>query len=406
MEIENFFLQLVIILVAARFCGELAGRFNIPPVLGELMAGIILGPSLFNILEPTKFIKLLAEIGIILLLFEVGLETDFNRLRSTGSKPFIAAIGGVVVPFILGFSISYYLFDLSLLVSLLVGGTLTATSIGITVRVLNDLKRQHGDESQIVLGAAVIDDIIGIILLSVIYEFSQGKEINMLDVGKVALFILLYLIVAPFVVKFISSIIHHYENRSKIPGLVPSTVVALILFFSWIAHQLGAPELLGGFAAGLALSPKFIPFLDRFLQITPEFTHKIEKQMRPIIHLFSPIFFVVVGLSLNMREIDWQSKFIWLLSISLLIAAILGKLCAGFALFKEHPWIKWAVGIAMIPRGEVGLIFAELGRENKILDNDLYAALLIVIAVTTLVPPFVMRYFYQHYPEPVKEENI
>lgn len=403
MEIQNFFLQLVIILFAARFLGELAAKFGVPSVIGELLAGVLLGPSLLHLIEPTEVIKLLAEIGIILLLFEVGLETDFNKLKQTGIKPFIVAIGGVIVPLVLGFVISYYIFQLNLLISLLIGCTLTATSIGITMRVLTDLKRQSSDEAQIVLGAAVIDDIIGIILLSVIYEFSIGKEINYLDIGQIALFILLFLILAPLAVKLISSIIKYYEDRSEIPGLVPTTIVALILFFAWIAHQVGAPELLGGFAAGLALSPQFFPPLGKFLQINEAFTHKIEGQMKPIIYLFAPIFFVTVGLSLNLREINWHSGFIWLLSLSLLFAAIFGKLFSGFLLIRDNTWMKWAVGLAMIPRGEVGLIFAELGRTHKILDNDLYAALLIVISVTTIATPFAMRYFYLRCKEPERE---
>lgn len=397
MVIQDFFLQLVVILFAARFLGELAAKFNIPSVIGELFAGILLGPSLLHILDPTDTIKLLAEIGIILLLFEVGLETDFNRLKKTGMKPFLVAIVGVVLPFFLGFVICYNIFQLNLLVSLLIGATLTATSIGITIRVLTDLKRQSSDEAQIVLGAAVIDDIIGIILLSIVHEFSTGETIHYLHIGKIGFFILLFLMIAPFAAKLISSVIKYYEEKSEIPGLIPTMTVALILFFAWIAHQVGAPELLGGFAAGLALSPHFFAPLGNFLNITQAFTQKIENQMRPIIHLFTPIFFVTVGLSLNMREINWDSSFIWLLSLSLILAAVLTKLLSGFILIKDSPLIKWAVGLAMIPRGEVGLIFAELGRVNKILDNDLYAALLIVIAVTTIFTPFAMRYFYQKY---------
>jgi len=399
--ISDFFLQLFIILFAARLLGECVAKFSIPSVIGELLAGILLGPSLFNVIEPTEVIKLLAEIGIIFLLFEVGLGTNFARLKKTGIKPFIVAIGGVILPFILGFLISYQLFQLDLLVSLLIGCTLTATSIGITIRVLTDLKKQGSDESQIVLGAAVIDDVIGIILLSVIYEFSLGKSINYFDIGKIALFIFLFLLLAPFAVKLISSLIKYYEDKSEIAGLVPTTIVALILFFAWLAHRVGAPELLGGFAAGLALSPQFFPPLGKFLRIDAAFTHKIESQMSPIIYLFTPIFFVTVGLSLNLREIDWHSSLIWLLSLSLVVAAVVGKLLSGFLLIGEKSWMKWAVGLAMIPRGEVGLIFAELGRTHKILDNSLYAALLIVIAVTTILTPFAMRYFYQHsYPSP------
>lgn len=406
MAIQDFFLQLVIILFSARFLGELVARFHIPSVIGELLAGILIGPSLLHVIEPTEIIKLLAEIGIILLLFEVGLETNLARLAQTGIKPFIVAIGGVVIPFSLGFLVAYQFFQFDFLISLFIGSTLTATSIGITMRVLTDLKRQAGDETQIVLGAAVLDDIIGIILLSVVYELSTGGGVHLLDIGKIALFIFLFLILAPITAKLISSVLKHYEHKSEIPGLLPTTIVTLILFFAWLAHKVGAPELLGGFAAGLALSPQFFLPFGKFFNIHREFSHKVETQMKPIIHLFTPIFFVTVGLSLNLREITWGSAFIWLLSISLLIAAIFGKLASGFLLLKDSRWMQWAVGLAMIPRGEVGLIFADVGQTNKILDQDLYAALIIVIAVTTMFTPFAMRYFYSRFQEPGINKSV
>lgn len=394
MEIHNFLLQLVVILVAARFLGEFVARFKVPSVIGELLAGIIFGPSLFNLIEPTQIIKLLAEIGIILLLFEVGIETDFGKLTRTGSKPFLVAIVGVIAPFAMGFLVSYYFFDLSMLVSLFIGSTLTATSIGITMRVLTELKKQSSDESQIVLGAAVIDDIIGIVVLSVLYEFSHGAGVSLFSAGRILLFILLFLIFSPIAAKLISGIIKHYAGKSAIPGLIPSTTVALILFFAWLAHLVGAPELLGGFAAGIALSRQFTLPLGSFFHIGEEFSHKVEHEMKPIIHLFAPIFFFTIGLSLNFREINFGSSFIWLLTLSTLAAAILGKLLSGFALFREKRWIKWAVGIAMIPRGEVGLIFAEMGKNASVFDKDIYAAMILVIAITTLFTPFVMRAFY------------
>ena len=259
MAIQDFFLQLVIILFAARFLGELVARFHVPSVIGELLAGIIIGPSLLHLIEPTEIIKLLAEIGIILLLFEVGIETNLARLAQTGIKPFVVAFGGVVIPFALGFFVAHQLFQLNFLISLFIASTLTATSIGITIRVLTDLKRQSGDETQIVLGAAVLDDIIGIILLSVVYELSVGGGVHVLDIGKIALFIFLFLIFAPIAAKLVSSTLKHYEDKSEIPGLLPTTIVTLILFFAWLAHKVGAPELLGGFAAGLALSSSVFP---------------------------------------------------------------------------------------------------------------------------------------------------
>jgi Kef-type K+ transport system membrane component KefB len=391
---HDFFLELVIILFVARFLGEVAAKFKVPSVIGELLAGVIIGPSILGLIEPTSTIKVLAEIGITLLLFEVGLETSLAKLAKTGGRAFVVAVGGVVLPFFLGFFISYSLFQLSFLVSLFIGSTLTATSIGITMRVLTDLKRQGGDETQVVLGAAVLDDVIGIVILSVIYQLSIGAEVEALEVGRIALFIVLFLLLAPFAAKLVSSTIKNYEKRTEIPGLLPTTIVSLILFFAWLSHQVGAPELLGGFAAGLALSPQFTLPLGSYFHLPEEFSQKVENQMRPIIHLFSPIFFVTVGLSLNLQEITWNSPFIWILSSCLLAAAIIGKLSSGFFLLKERSWMKWAVGLAMIPRGEVGLIFADVGQSNNILNQELYASLIIVIAITTLFTPFAMRYFY------------
>ena len=396
METHDFFLYLLIILLTARVFAELATRLQTPAVIGELFAGVVLGPSLLGWIEPLETIKLMAEIGIILLLFEVGLETDVKRLVRTGFKSFVVAIAGFVLPLVLGFALSFWIFGLSLLVSLFIGGTLTATSIGITVRVLSDLKRQQAPEGQIVLGAAVLDDVLGVVLLALLYEFSIGGGVSLLNAGKVLTFVGAFFILAPVAAKLISLIIRRFDEVSEIPGLLPTTIVSLVLFFAWLAHALGAPELLGGFAAGLALSRRFFLPLGIALHTDERFAHRIEDQMKPIVHLFTPIFFVYVGLSLNLREIDWSSPFIWGFSLSLLIAAVVGKL-VGALLIKESWTARWVIGMAMIPRGEVGLIFAELGRVSGIFSNEIYAGMVIVIALTTLMPPFLMKWFYGRY---------
>ena len=396
METHDFFLYLLVILLTARVFAELATRLHVPSVIGELFAGVVLGPSLLGWIEPVEAIKLMAEIGIILLLFEVGLETDVKRLVRSGLKSLVVAIAGFVLPLVLGFALGYWIFGLSLLVSLFIGGTLTATSIGITVRVLSDLKRQQAPEGQIVLGAAVLDDILGVVLLALLYEFSIGGGVSLLNASKVLLFVGAFFVLAPIAAKLISLIIKRFDAISVIPGLLPTTIVTLVLFFAWLAHVLGAPELLGGFAAGLALSRRFFLPLGIALHTDESFAHRIEDQMKPIVHLFTPIFFVFVGLSLNLRQIDWGSPFIWGLSLTLLVVAILGKLMGAF-LIKE-PWaVRWVIAMAMIPRGEIGLIFAELGRVSKIFSNEIYAGMVIVIAFTTLVPPFIMKWFYSRY---------
>jgi Kef-type K+ transport system membrane component KefB len=237
---------------------------------------------------------------------------------------------------------------------------------------------------------------MGVVLLALLYEFSVGGGVSLINVGKVLVFVGAFFVLAPIAAKFISLIIKRFDDVSEIPGLLPTTIVSLVLFFAWLAHVLGAPELLGGFAAGLALSRRFFLPLGIALHANEQFARRIEDQMKPIVHLFTPIFFVFVGLSLNLHEIDWGSSFIWIFSLSLLLAAIVGKLVGAF-LIKE-PWAaRWMIGLAMIPRGEVGLIFAELGRVSGIFNNEIYAGMVIVIALTTLLPPFVMKWFYVRY---------
>jgi Kef-type K+ transport system membrane component KefB len=393
---HSFFLDLLIILLTARIFAELAVRLKAPSVLGELFAGVVVGPSLLGWVSPYATIKLLAEIGIILLLFEVGLDTDVRRLVRSGGKSLLVAGVGFFLPLLLGFAVARWGFGLSALVSMFVGGTLTATSIGITVRVLSDLHRQHGAEGQIVLGAAVLDDVLGVVLLALLYEFSANGGVSMINAGKVLLFVGAFFLIAPVAARLISVIIRRYDAVSDIPGLIPTTIVSLVLFFAWLAHFVGAPELLGGFAAGLALSRRFFLPFGVALHSDPDFAQRIERQMRPIINLFTPIFFVMVGLSLNLRQIDWGSPFIWAFSLALVAVAIGGKIL-GALMIRERWLVRWLVGVAMVPRGEVGLIFAELGRVSSIFSNEIYAAMVMVIALTTLLPPLVMKWAYRRY---------
>ncbi len=404
MQAHTFFLYLLVILLTARLFAELAVRLKSPSVIGELFAGIVIGPSLFGWIEPVEALKLMAEIGIILLLFEVGLSTDIKRLIRSGTKSTVVAIIGFVAPLLFGFSIAYWLFDLSLLVSLFIGGTLTATSIGITVRVLTDLKLNNSHQGQIVLGAAVLDDVLGVMLLALLYEFSVGGGVNWVNALKVLVFVSSFFVFAPILAKLMSVVIKRFHADSEIPGLIPTTIVSLVLFFAWLAHAVGAPELLGGFAAGLALSRRFFLPLGVTLRKDEDFAKAIEEQMQPIISLFTPIFFVVVGLSINLREIDWTSPHVWFFSSVLLVVAIIGKLI-GPLFISENFASKIMIGMSMVPRGEVGLIFAELGRFSGIFNNEIHAGMVIVIVLTTIIPPFAMKWFYKHYSQQLLESK-
>lgn len=395
MEVHVFLLQLVLILLSARIVGELANYFKIPAVIGELCAGIIIGPSLFGFVEISQPIHLLAQIGIILLLFEVGIETDIGRLAAAGGKALTVAVSGVVFPLILGFIISYYAFNLSFLISLFVGATFTATSIGITLRVLRDLEKQNTEEAQIIIGAAFLDDIIGILLLSFLYEFASSGQINLWNVGKVFLFMALFFLFAPFAAKIVSEIVRKWDEKSKIPGLLPTVIVSFILFFSWMAHLLGAPQLLGGFAAGLALSRQFFFPFAALMKRSLVFTQKVEEQIRPIVYLFTPIFFVAIGLSLDLRKVDWSSSFVWQFGAASMVVALIGKLFSPMFLQGVQRMEKIIIGAAMIPRGEVGLIFANVGLTVGVFSQDIYATLIIVIAATTLLTPFSLRWLFE-----------
>jgi Kef-type K+ transport system membrane component KefB len=317
------------------------------------------------------------------------------HLAKTSRISLMVACVGFIIPFVFGFALARFVFDLSTLVSLFIGGTLPATSIGISIRVLDDFKRQHSTEGRVVLGAAVMDDILGVFLLSLLYEFAMNGGIRLPHVGKVVLFILIFLMMAPIMVKGLSRMIEHYEEQSQIPGLLPTTVVALILFFSWLAYAVGAPPILGGFATGLALSRRFaLPFGGAMGQENPNLSDRIDFQMQPISQLLTPVFFVFVGLSLNLREVDWSSPFIWTFGSTLFAIAVCGKLVSGICV--RGTWAqKLAVGLSMVPRGEVGLVFAELGRVAGILNNELYSGMILVVVATTFLPPFIMKWLYQ-----------
>lgn len=408
-ESDVFLLQIAGILIGARIGSEIAVRLGAAAVIGELVTGVVLGPSLLGWFEPTEIIRVLAEIGIILLLFEVGLETDLSRLARSGGQSAVVAVGGVIVPFGLGFLVSSQVFGHAVPMALFVGGTLTATSIGVTVRILRDVERQNSHEGQVVIGAAVLDDLIGVLLLAVLYDVTRGGEVDVARLSRVALLIAVFFLLAPVFAKLIGYLISHYRQMSQLPGLVASMVLSLVMLSAWLAHEVGAPELLGGFAAGLALSRRFFLPLGAALGRNAAFAEEVNRDLKPIVQLFTPFFFVSVGLSLDLRAVDWNSPFIWLFSFSIAFVAIAGKIAAGYLLFREHWLMRTAIGMSMVPRGEVGLVFAELGRASGLFNAETYAAMVLVVAYTTLFSPFWIKLFYRlygHRPELAERSDV
>jgi len=395
-ETQTLLIQIAAVLLVSRLFAEAAQRLRAPPMIGELFAGILLGPSILGWVEPNEVLKFLAEIGIILLLFEVGMGTDMERLRKAGSEAAIVAVAGFVLPFLLGFGCSHYFFQLPLMMSLFIGGTLTATSIGITIRILSDLGRQGEYEGQIVLGAAVIDDLLGVFLLAVLFEFSVSGSVSLANTGHIALYVGGFFLLAPIVAKLLSPLIKRYHDFSDLPGMIPIVLVSMVLVFAALAQNVGAPHLLGGFVAGIALSRRFFLPFGAALHVDPVFHQSIDQQMRPIIQLFTPIFFVMVGLSMDLGAIDWGSSFIWVFSILMTAVAILGKLAAPW-LIRESTPMRLAIGMSMVPRGEIGLIFAELGRVTGVFNDAVYAGMVLVIAYTTLAAPFWIKFYYRRF---------
>lgn len=396
MDVHNFFLILFMILVSARILGEAFARLGIPSVLGELSAGILLGVSGLGLVEVNDVLKILAEIGILLLLFEIGLETDIERLRQAGGKAIIVALFGAAFPFVISVLLAYYMFDLTLVVSLFIGGTLTATSIGITMRVLKDLQKEHSEVAQIVIGAAVLDDIMGVIILVFIYDYAITQTLSLTNTLNTTTFIVLFFLFAPALAHFTSHFMKKFDQHKKVPGFIPTLIISLIALFAYMSHLFGAPEILGSFAAGIALSRRFILPFGMGLQHDEVFLEKVKSAITPIAQMFTPIFFVMVGLSMNLKVIDFTSMYFWSLALTFLAIAVIGKYFGAFLLRNTSALSKALIGISMIPRGEVGLIFAEVGRVNGILDDQIYAVLIFVIIVTTIAPPFLLKWLFKY----------
>lgn len=390
MDLHLIFLYLAILLFFARLTGDIFAKFGIPSVLGEIFVGVLLGQSVLGIIPLSDVMRLLAELGIILLLFHIGLEADLKQLKEVGFSAAAVAITGALAPMVAGFLVSYYVFNFPVITSLFIGGTLTATSIGITVRVLEDIGKMKERFAQIVLGAAVLDDIFGVVVLAALFEFSKTQEINVNATLLLILYIGTFFLFAPIIGKFFAYFISTLSRRLNTLDFVPPVVVAIILLFAFAAHEIGSPEILGAFTAGIAFSRRFtIPFAAAF-QADRQIIHKIEESLNPLIWLFTPIFFVYVGLQLNLKAIDFSSLNFWLLSAVLFLVALTTKLLAGLFI-KGTKKEKLSVGFSMLPRGEVGLIFAEFGRISGVYDSTLYAVIIFVVALTTLLSPIVLK---------------
>jgi len=370
-------LTLILILSAAKVAGFIAERLKQPAVLGELLIGIILGPSLLGLIHgDAEVIVFLAEVGVILLLFDVGLKSNIDELLSAGKTSSIVAIIGVIAPLALGYIFSTEFLGLDTVVAFFVGATLTATSVGVTMRVLSDIRKVKSEEGKVILGAAVIDDILGLILLSIIVDIVASGGLSMFNVGKVSLLSAAFLAASIFFgIKLTPKIIDMAEYlKVKRTFIIGAVIFALGLAF--VANSIGLATIVGAFAAGLVLEK------------TQNKLH-ILKKVKPVADLFVPVFFVMAGVIVDLSSIT--STDIIIAGLVLTAIAIVGKLVAGLGCFGSKAKAL-PVGVGMVPRGEVGLIFASFGLTHHLIKADMYSILIIVIILTTLVtPPLLMQ---------------
>ncbi|HLL13917.1 MAG TPA: cation:proton antiporter [Pyrinomonadaceae bacterium] len=393
-----------LVLVIAKLGGEAFERMGQPAVLGELIGGMIVGNLvLFGItaIEPLKtdvVINALAEIGVILLLFEVGLESNLGDMLEVGWSSLLVAIAGVIAPFFLGWGVAaYFIPDEARLGHIFIGATLCATSVGITARVLKDMGKLNTRVARIVLGAAVIDDVLGLIILAVVQGAIQatatGTSLSLATVGIITLKAVGFLVVALLVGRFLVPYLFQGAGKLEGRGVLLALAVALCFVLSWAAAGIGLAAIVGAFAAGLLLEEAHIERMPGHTK------HDLHDLLTPLTTILVPIFFVLMGLKVDLSAFGRLD--ILGFAAVLTVVAIIGKQVCSLAVI-DRGINRLAVGLGMIPRGEVGLIFAGIGAtlmlpnasgvNEPVIGSATFAAVVIMVIVTTLVTPPLLKW--------------
>jgi Kef-type K+ transport system membrane component KefB len=398
-QVGPILFSLIVILLAAKLGGDLVERFKQPAVLGELIFGMIIGNlALAGIffLEPLKHhitIEILAEIGVILLLFEVGLESSLEEMLSVGMTSFFVALIGVVVPFLLGWGVSAMFFpEESIFIHIFVGATLTATSVGITARVLKDIGRIRTREAKIILGAAVIDDIMGLVVLAVVVgvigAHNTGGSLSSLKILWIVVKAFLFIFGALVIGTALAPYLFRMASKLRAQSILITFSLMFCFTFALAADRIGLAPIVGAFAAGMILSG--VNFEDIFLHEK----RQLEDLLHPISAFLVPVFFVYMGMNVDLSTFTRFQVIFFALALTL--AAILGKQICSLSGFFEKKINFWVIGVGMIPRGEVGLIFAGIGAKlfidgERVVSPDAYSAVIIMVMITTLVTPPVLK---------------
>jgi Na+:H+ antiporter len=393
-----------VMLIVAKLAGEIFERLGQPAVLGELVAGIILGNLIilgFSGVEPLKTndtIAALAELGVIILLFEVGLESDLKEMTEVGWSSLIVAVLGVIAPFFLGWSVSaYFIPEEATLGHIFIGATLCATSVGITARVFKDLGKLTTREARIILGAAVIDDILGLLILAVvagaIRAAGTGATLAMIDIALIAVKSLLFLVLAIAVGHLLMPRLLRGAGRFESRGVLLTLAISFCLVLAWAAAKVGLAPIVGAFAAGLVLDEVHYKPRDGRVE------RDLGDLLQPVSTVLVPIFFVLMGLKVDLRLFGQMD--ILGFALVLTVAAIIGKQICSLGVL-ERGVDRLTVGLGMIPRGEVGLIFAGIGASlmlptttgalAPVINSATFGAVVIMVIITTLVTPFALKW--------------
>jgi Kef-type K+ transport system membrane component KefB len=397
--IAGVLLALTVILIASKVGGDFAMRVGQPPVLGELAGGIVLGNLGITGFHGLDFIKhdpyvaLLAELGVILLLFEVGLVSTVREMAKVGISAIVVAALGVAAPLVLGWVVATLLLpQLSIYAHVFIGAALTATSVGITARVLRDLGRLDSVEGRIILGAAVIDDVLGLVVLAavaaIIRSADSGATISVLQIGLIIGKAAAFLVTAVLLGSFLTPRIVKAALRLRGSGLVIASALVICFAFSFAAAKAGLAPIVGAFAAGLVLEP--VHFQNRY---APTDESGLEELLAPVTSFLVPIFFVLMGMRVDLTAFA-QPEIVGL-ALALTLAGIVGKQACSLGVPRGVD--RLSVGMGMIPRGEVGLIFASIGAGitvvgKPLFDAGTFSALVMMVILTTLVTPPALRW--------------
>lgn len=390
MDTIDILRDLAVIVVCAKFFGLLARKLKAPMVVGEIIAGLVIGPCLLNVVKPTEFISMMAEIGVILIMFSAGLETNLQELKKSGLAAFIIACVGVLVPLVGGSLLYMGMYGFAAVgtdhffKAVFIGSIMTATSVGITVEVLKEMGHLQSRVGQTILSAAIIDDIIGIIVLTFVLGFKDPDSNTLLVTGKIVLFLVLSVILGYIFYKLFK----WYDEKHSHTRRIPIIAIGLCLVMAFVAEKyFGIADITGAYIAGIILcNTRDAEYIDRKVSVNGYM-------------FFAPMFFVGIGLKTDFSGVDTSMI---LFSVGFVVVALLSKII-GCGLVSKCFGYRWAdclkIGVGMMTRGEVALIITNKGLGLGIIDSSYFTAVILLIIVSSIVTPVLLKLLFNKYPE-------